>query len=145
MADRDATIEIKVADNKMKVTANYIPPKDRGNPLSEEDILSELDSMNINTGIKHENIKKICSSDKVLRNLIIAECIQPEVGEKARIEFYIEINKLRKARVREDGGVDFRDLGEISSATEGEEIYRRIPPTVGEPETEDSITETAAI
>ena len=106
MADKDATIEIKVADNKMKVTANYIPPKDRGNPLSEEDILSELDSMNINTGIKHENIKTICSSDKVTRNIIISECIQPKVGEKARIKFYIEINKLGKARVREDGSVE---------------------------------------
>jgi uncharacterized protein len=133
MAVSDATIEVIVDDNKMKVTANYFPPKNIGNPLSEEDVIAKLSSMKINTGIKQDNIKSICASDEIMRNIILAEGIPPEVGKKARFEYCFELNSINKANVREDGSVDFRDLGEISSATEGEELFRRIPPAVGEP------------
>ena len=133
MSDVDASIEIKIAPNGIKATANYIPPQGEGKVLTVEDVLSKLDSLGVTDGIKHDHIDTICVSDKPMINIIIAEATQPQVGKKAQIMQYFEINKLNKAQEREDGGVDFRDLGEISSALKDQELYRRIPPTIGDP------------
>ncbi len=127
----DASIKISVANNKMRVTANYIPASSDGKKITPQDVLSQLASININTGIKNDIITRICESDKPITSVILAEAFPPETGEKARIETYIKINPQIKASVKEDGSVNHYDLGEICSATEGQALYRRIPPTIG--------------
>ena len=105
MSDVDANIEITIAPNRIKATANYIPPQCEGKKLTVEDVLSKLDSLGVAYGIEHDHIDAICASDKPIINIIIAEASQPQVGEEAKIEQYFEINKLSKAQEREDGGV----------------------------------------
>ena len=131
MIGSDAALEIKVADNKMKVTANYTPPFGDGASLTVEDVISQLESMGITTGLYEEKICAMCLSDKPMRNVLIAEGIDPEQGEKARIEYFFSLDQHRKAAVKDDGSIDFRDLGEIASAKTDQELYRKIPPTIG--------------
>ena len=133
MASIDGKFEIKVADNKKRVTANLSPAQGDGTNPNVEDILLKLESMGITTGIKHDNIRALCESQKPLRNIILADAISPQIGEKAKLETYFDLNTNKKALEKEDGSVDFRDLGEIPSASNGQKLYRRIPPTVGEP------------
>ncbi|MCD6308103.1 MAG: DUF342 domain-containing protein, partial [Candidatus Latescibacteria bacterium] len=133
MSDNDATLEIRVADNKMKVTANYSPPQGAGEDLDVEDVIERLTELGVNTGIARDNIMAMLSGDRPARNIIVATAIQPKVGEKARIIPYFEMNERRKAVVKEDGSVDFRNLGEITSTKAGQELYRKVPPTIGDP------------
>jgi len=127
----DASIRISVASNKMRVTANYTPASGEGKKLTPDDVLSQFASMNINTGIKNDIISRMCKSERPITSILLAEAIPPQTGEKARIEKYIKINSIRKALERENGGVNHYELGEICSATEGQKLYRRIPPTTG--------------
>ncbi len=133
MSENDAKIEIRVSDNKMKVTANFFPAHGAGEDLAVEDVIERLDELGVNTGINHENIMAMLDNERPSRNILIATAIQPKMGEKARIVPYFDMNERRKAVLKDDGSVDFRDLGEITSAKQGQELYRRVPPTVGEP------------
>ena len=133
MSELDAKIEIKIADNKMRVTANYFPARGTGEDLASDSVHTQLEDMNVRIGIKLDTIKTVCTSDKPMRNIIVAEGLPPQVGEKAKIETYFELNDRRQAAEKDDGSVDFRDLGEISSTQEGQELYRRVPPTIGAP------------
>jgi len=129
----DAKIEFRVSDNKMKVVANYVPARGTGKDVSVDEALAQLESMGVTTGILRDRIALLCGSDRPMRNVVVAEGIPPQKGEKARIISYFEINKRRRAVEREDGSVDFHDLGEIASAKAGQELYRKVPPTTGEP------------
>ena len=133
MADFDAKVDIVIADNNMKVTANYFPAKGMGNDICLEDVLSKIESYGVNTGINHENIKAMCESDSPRLNIVIAMAIPSQEGEKARIIPYFDINERRKAMKKENGSVDFHELGDISSTTKGQELYRKVPPTNGSP------------
>jgi len=117
----------------LKVFANYTPATGDGKKLLETDIVSKLNSVGINRGIKSESIKYLCESTKPLLNIPIAEAVPPETGENARIETYFSLNTRKKALEKENGNVDFHDLGEISSTKEGQPLYKRIPPTIGNP------------
>jgi len=133
MADNNTNFDINITDNKLKVLANLSYSQDNGNKITTEKVLSMLQSKGVNTGIRYDVIKTMCESKKSLKNIVLAEAIPPKVGEKARIESYFDINRHRKAHKREDGSIDFRDLGEICSAKKGQELYRKFPPTIGEP------------
>ncbi|MFC1539006.1 DUF342 domain-containing protein [Candidatus Latescibacterota bacterium] len=133
MADVDAKIKFKLMPNKMKVTAIYTPAIGDGKRLTSKEVLDKLKTMGVTTGINHDTILKIYDSDKPMHSIVVAEGIPPGVGEKARLEMYVSLERTAKANEKEDGSVDFYDLGEIYSATEGQKLYRRIPPTAGEP------------
>ena len=129
----DASIRINVASDKMRVTANYTPASGEGKKLTPDDVLSQLESMNINTGIKSEIINRMCESERPITSVVLVETIPPQTGEKAGIETYVKINPRRKALEKENGSADYYELGEICSATVNQELYRRIPPTIGKP------------
>ena len=112
MSDSDAKIEIKVSDNKLKATATYLPPKADGDFMKKDDVLARLSELNVTVGINEDNIISIVTSDRPLRNIIVAEAISPQKGEKARIEPYFTFNPQRAPIKKEDGSVDFHDLGD---------------------------------
>ena len=131
MSDINATFDVKVSANNLKVTGTYLPAQGNGKSLSEDQVLSVLKSQGITIGIDKDVISYICKSEKPLMNIVIATALLPEVGEKASIKPYFDLNHIRKAVEKEDGSVDFHDLGEICSATKGQELYRKIPPKIG--------------
>ncbi|MCE5250683.1 FapA family protein [bacterium] len=132
MADIDAAIKIKIADNKMKVVANYTPPYGEGKILSVNDVNLKLKAEGIKAGIKEDIIQRMCESKIPMPSVVIAEAVQPQYGQKAKIEAYIDFNKKTKAIERENGSMDFRNLGEVVSAVKGQKLFRKIPPTIGE-------------
>ncbi len=133
MADQDASVKIKVDEKKMRILATYIPSSGEGKKLTVEDVRNILENRGIKTGIKDDIIAKMVESDRSMPNIVIAEGIQPGIGEKARIEIFVKPNKRTKALKREDGSLDYKDLGEISSVIKDQKLYRKIPPKLGKP------------
>ncbi|MFC1490052.1 DUF342 domain-containing protein [Candidatus Latescibacterota bacterium] len=133
MADVDAKINFKISSNKMRVTAAYSPARGEGKRLSSKEVIDELKSLGVTTGIINETILKIYDSEKPMHSIIVADGYPPKVGEKAQLEMYVKLGGVSIATEKDDGSIDFRDLGEILSATKGQKLYRKIPPTIGEP------------
>ena len=117
----------------MQVLATYKPSMGEGKKLSVEDVRTILEDSGLKTGIKDDIITKMIENNRPLPNVVIAEGIQPGIGENARIETYVKLNKRAKALERENGSLDFKDLGEVSSVTKDQKLYRRIPPKIGNP------------
>jgi uncharacterized protein len=132
MADSDASLTISIVNNNMRATVEYIPAEGSGKALTVEDVVARLSEAGVVAGIHMDNIRTMCASSRPLKTVVVAESIKPQVGQKARIEPYISLKK-GEARARDDGSVDFHDLGEIVSAAVGQKLYRRIPPTIGNP------------
>ncbi len=133
MADIDAAIEIHTTSANLRATADYTPSEGAGELLTVGTVLEKLSELGITHGIQMDAIKYVCESTRSLKAVVIAEAVAPGVGENARIEQYVSISKRSKAVEREDGSVDYRDLGEITSVSKGQNLFRRIPPTVGAP------------
>jgi uncharacterized protein len=133
MKENVARLELKVTKNKKRVLADFTPVPGAENDLTYDQIIIKLQMLGVRVGLDEDKIRAICESDKPLRNIVIAECIYPEMGEKARLEYFVDINARRKAVVQNDGSIDFRDLGEISSASTDQALYRKVPPTIGKP------------
>jgi uncharacterized protein len=133
MADVDASVSIFVGKNYLIATADFIPREGFGKSLSEEDVLARISDAGIKVGINMDNIRTMYSSARPLKGVMIAEAVKPGVGENARIEPYVSLKRNPQARERNDGSVDFHDLGEIRSISKGEKLYRKIPPAIGNP------------
>ena len=133
MADQDSSVKIKVDEKKMRVIATYIPSLGEGKKLTVEDVRNTLEDRGVKTGIKDDIIAKMVESDRPMPNVVIAEGIQPGIGEKARLETYVKPNKRTEALKREDGSTDYKDLGEVSSVIKDQKLYRKIPSQLGNP------------
>jgi uncharacterized protein (DUF342 family) len=133
MADSDAEITINTTSNNLKATADYFPAQGQGVSLTMELVKAKLAEQGITTGINEDGIRYICECIRPLKAFVLAEAIPPGTGENARIEQYVTISKRTKAIEREDGSVDFKELGEITSVSKGQPLFRRIPPTRGTP------------
>ena len=133
MAGNDATVKIKIAENKMRVLATYIPNTEDGKPLTSEDVMKILEESNVKAGVKSDIIGRMCESDRPIPSVVVAEAIPPQTGVSARIETYVKPNTRSKAVKREDGSIDFRNLGEVASAVKNQKLYKIIPPTIGAP------------
>ena len=136
MADVDAVLTISIAANNLKATADFTPAEGEGKKITLEDAMRIIADSGVVAGVNEENVRSMCVTSRSLRSVLIAEAIKPGIGENARIEPFINISKRSKAKERDDGSVDFHDLGEITSVTQGQQLYRRIPPKPGKPGTD---------
>ena len=133
MAVKDASVTIRVAENRMKAFASYLPFGEEGKPLTVDEVMSKLGDKGVKSGIKVDIIEKMVESDRPMPAVVVAEATPPGVGEKAKIESYVKPNDRTKAVQREDGTVDYKDLGEVSAVDTGQKLFRKIPPTIGAP------------
>ena len=133
MAVIDASVTIRIEENRMKVFASYIPGGEEGKPLTVEDVLSKLEAQGVKSGIIVDIVEKMVESNRPMPTVVVAEATPPSVGDRAKIESYVKPNERTKAVAREDGTVDYKDLGEVSSVVEGQKLFRKIPPTIGPP------------
>ena len=76
----------------MKVLADYFPSSE-GETINADDVMQKLESMGVKVGIKKDVINHICNSSRHMSSVIVAEAIPPQVGEDARIENFIDLNK----------------------------------------------------
>ncbi len=136
MADVDATITISIAANSLKATADFTPAEGEGKHISVEEAMRIIADSGVVAGVSEDNVRTLCASTRPLRSVIIAEAIRPGIGENARIEPYVNISKRAAAKERDDGSVDYHDLGEITSVGKDQQLYRRIPPQFGNPGTD---------
>ena len=130
MTETDKLI-LTLAKNKTKVLADYYPAQD-GDSIRVEDILGKLESMGVKIGIKNDVIQHICESKTPQNSIIIAEAIHPGTGKDAYIEHFIDLTET-KGLEREDGSIDFKNHGKVPFAKKGQRLYRKVPPTPGEP------------
>ncbi len=129
----DSRAVVELSDDEMQAYLTIIPPRKGGRILEYDDILEALAHKGVKVGVKHDVIRKMLAEEIYNKPMLVAEGIQPVPGKDAQIEFKIKISKEIELIEREDGTVDFRELGIITNVVKGQVLAVKIPATPGIP------------
>ncbi|MBC7542379.1 MAG: DUF342 domain-containing protein [Candidatus Sericytochromatia bacterium] len=129
---QDARIGLAVTDDGMSAIISVSKPKG-GRPCDRPMLFEALYDSAIVFGVIQDVVDKILTTGGA-DNLVIARGQAPLRGESARFEPLIDTNVQRgKPRQRDDGSVDFFDLGTVTSVEKSQALLRKVPPTNGVP------------
>lgn len=126
-------MELTVSIDKMLVFGRFYPPSNKGNPVTEEEILKDLESNKVKVGINREEIQKFLKERHYCTNYIIAKGIPPVNGKDAKVEYFFNTNLNLKPKKNEDGTVDYRELNTISHVEKGQLLARLHKEEAGKP------------
>jgi uncharacterized protein (DUF342 family) len=127
---KDCQAEVQISQDRLKAWIR-VSPAFGGNPLTETWLRQELEKHKISFGLKKDVIQEILRDGECERKLI-AEGIPPVPGEKAQfIQLVVESENKGIPQERENGSVDYKNLGLFLSVDKGIPLLKRIPPTMG--------------
>ena len=127
----DAKIEIEVSETNMEGYIYVSAPEYGGKDITVEDINNALKKEKIISGIDHDVIRRLVEGKEYHTQIQVATGTAPIDGEDGYIIRHFEEKKTLAPKQREDGTVDFKDLGLIHNITKGTEICDIVPPTDG--------------
>ncbi len=126
-------MDVIVSADKMLVFCRFYPPSDKGQLMTEEDIVKGLASHNIKEGIRQEEIRKFLKDRQYCTELILAKGTPPVNGTDAWIEYFFNTNHNLRPKKNEDGTVDYRELNTISHVEKGQVLAKLHPAIPGKP------------
>lgn len=127
---RDAMVNVTVASDKMAAWLQ-VDPAYGGKELTRAMIADVLEQKGIVYGLKPEVIEDALAQS-YLPNTVVAEGFTPVKGKDAYFESLIEFpDEKGRPKVREDGSVDYHDLGIVVTVEIGQHLMRKHPPTGG--------------
>ena len=136
---RDAGCSIKVSDDRMHADAEAMPAEG-GELLGWPQVCGALEAVGILYGIDETNIRSLIAdcargTPGIVVRRMVARGLKPGKPLPSRFENLVTPFQDRELRPveREDGSVDFHELGQIESVHEGDALVRRHPPRPGRP------------
>jgi uncharacterized protein len=131
---RDFRIETQVSPDHRSVWIRVVPAFGGETP-TENSLRKALADRNIRFGIKEELLLQILQEGGCERSLV-AEGIPPVQGDPVKFEPQVQESEHKGVpQERENGTVDYKNLGLFTSVSEGTPLLRRIPPGQGIPGT----------
>lgn len=99
--------------------------------LSYQEVIDFIKSKGIVFGICEDSIRDFCEKKKYFLELPCARGLAPIDEEDADMEYLFQTDRNGLPVEREDGTVDFRDLGLVQNVKKGDVLCRIIPPQKG--------------
>lgn len=125
-------MEVHVSDDLMTVYARFYAPSKEGKLLNKNDILFTLKNQGIKYGYDEKNINFFLEDRQYCTEYIFAKGTPARQGKDAEIHYEFETDHKMKPALREDGSVDFFQLGIIQEAKEGQLLAVLTPEDLGE-------------
>lgn len=132
----DARSIVEVSNDKMSATLTIIPPAERGENISFEEISKMLKEKGVREGIAVEKVKQLVedgNNNKYAAEEVIAEGTSPVHGVGGKVEFLIDLESLGKPQKLENGKTDYKNIKLVLDVSENQELARLIPPQKGKP------------
>jgi len=130
----DSKVTIAVSADKMNAFATLTPPQNGGNPVTADGLNAAIRAAGVVYGISADSIKWLTGEEPPYnRQEVIASAQKPTRGDDAVIEYHFATEKELKPREREDGSVDYKDLGLVSNVNAGGLLCTKKPATSGMP------------
>lgn len=130
--DRKAEVVVSISDDKLKAFANYIPALG-AKKLTVGDFKNIIKEQGIVFGLKEERIKQVIEQRKQIESVLIAEGIAPVDGKDASLVYHFERKADSIGTKREDGSMDYYDLGLITNVEPGDVLITKKDPEPGDP------------
>lgn len=122
---------ISIINDALTATIKIIPPRNGGADLSYNDLKTFLTKKGIVYGIDENVLKTLGSRPTYNVDTVVARGILPVNGTDAELIYYVEADRKLKPKEREDGSVDFKDLGTIQEVKKDTVLCKKIPLVEG--------------
>ena len=125
----DATIQLRLTEDKVRAWIFVLPPRNGGQDLTEEALLAFLMQNNIRYGVDSYTVRKLVEKRLYFKMIQIATGLDPMHGRNGEVQELV--TREKKIDLREDshGQVDYKELNIISSVRAGEAICHVKLPT----------------
>ena len=127
----DASGKITVAPDNMCAYLNITEPQNGGKPLTVEQIRQLAANAGIKHGLRELTVSQLAIRPMYGRNLPIAEGTPPVKGKDGALNYLVRLTKDAAPTVREDGSVDYKDLGLTESVAKDQTLCVKTPPDSG--------------
>jgi len=124
----DATCHVLITGNALGAYLFVLPPQDGGNDFTRDDVTHALNAAELSFGIIDDCLEDIVRLQKYLQIIKIAEGLAPTDGEDGKVQDHFHRKIEIRLKERDDGTVDYRDLGWLQTAGAGDVICDIIPP-----------------
>lgn len=126
---RDGTFEINIADDELEALATITPPY-RGVAISKEQVRAALREKNVVYGVLSDVIDREVKKPSGTP-VVVARGKRPEAGADAQLVSKLAKASEKRPKVRQDGTVEFRELGMFIVVRAGDVLMERIPAQPG--------------
>lgn len=127
----DCVINVIVRENKMSAFINIKAPVNQGAKPTKDSIIEALENNNVIYGINMEKIEEIEKNPIYNKNILIAQGEVPINGKNGSFTLNFISQKSLKPKEREDGSVDYHNLGIVENVTKDQVLCTIKPPTDG--------------
>lgn len=123
-------LELRTEDNNL-VAYLRVKSIHPGQALPYADVMDFLKEKKITYGVNEKQIQEYCEHKNYFNELVCAHGLPPVDGQDGTLEFLFKTKQDIIPQQREDGTVDYRDLGLVQNIKKGEPLCRITPPTPG--------------
>lgn len=129
----DAQVRVRVSRDRMSASLTIDPPLEGGKRLEKKNFDEALAQAKVVSGIDAALLESLERNPVYQRDFKFAAGTPPVRGKDGTVQLLFSVLGQGHPRVREDGTVDYRDLGYIRNVRKGEVLCRIAPPTQGTP------------
>jgi uncharacterized protein (DUF342 family) len=132
----NAEASVNVAHNALEASIRIKPPENGGKDLSYGLLKVFLAKNRIVFGLDDGLLKSLGEKPVYNTDFIIARGVPSINGADAELVYHVETNRQLKPKEKEDGSVDFKDLGTIQDIRKGDLLCEKKPAVPGTPGTD---------
>jgi hypothetical protein len=129
----NAEAKIKISRDELEASIMIVPPKHGGAELSLADLKIAIGRSGIIFGIDNNLLVNLANNPIYDMELPIAKGIHKKDGSHAELIYKVEMQRKLMPKEKEDGSIDFRDLGIIQEVEKGAVLCEKIAATPGIP------------
>lgn len=103
--------------------------------ITEQELFEILKTAGVTVGVQPEGLRELAARRPRQQAVVVAAGTPPVPGQDGWIEYLLSPpdGERPAGELREDGSVDFKNLGLVVNVDEGTLLATRHPPTAGEP------------
>jgi len=121
---RHGSFVVSISKDAIQATLTLTPAIGGGDPVAFEEILTECKNQGIVFGLKEEAIREaireVGETQSEVRDVVIAEGEPAVSGEDGEFKLQVQLASGAKAKVSEDGSVDFKEQDIFTQVSKGE-------------------------
>lgn len=134
----DAKIEVFVSEDKLMASVYIDPPQNGGAKPNLKSLNEALAAKNVTYGLDNKILFNICRYDQYNENVLVAQGLEPIAGIDGFYNLHFNANRELKPVEKEDGSMDFYNLGMVENVKKGQLLCTITNPVEGK----DGITVT---
>lgn len=129
--NRDGRLEARITEGGYAAVLTVIPPEGEGTYPPSSDGFRVLKQAGVTFGIDKDLVAETIRSGPYGQPVVVAQGRRPKPGTDARIVYSFDLEKHKRPSERDDGTVNYHELGIVENVQKGQVLAIKVPATPG--------------